>query len=56
MKKKGLSYCDFCGKCQNEVTYMIKGIRTVAICDECVAVAAMVVIGKREQANKEVGR
>lgn len=38
-----LAICDFCGKTQHEVATIVMGAQDVAICNECVAVAADVV-------------
>ncbi len=51
-EEKGLLYCSFCGKSQNEVKKLIAGPNNVYICDECVDLCRSII---EEDRQKEQG-
>ncbi|PRP68717.1 hypothetical protein BUE93_20850 [Chromobacterium amazonense] len=53
-KTKVIHVCDFCGRDEHEVAYIVAG-EGVDICDECVDVAAEIVREERAKAAKAQG-
>ena len=47
--EKGMLYCSFCGKSQNEVKKLIAGPNNVYICDECVELCRSIIEEDRQK-------
>lgn len=48
-KRRRHLYCSFCGKNEDDVKHMMCGAASVAICNECVAVASQQIAVKERK-------